>query len=58
MLLNLSAFTDVSDMAEQVYMEVIVGEEETSAVQENQLDDSPNSKMFVPVSWAAAYGEE
>ncbi|XP_045580111.1 zinc finger protein 711 isoform X1 [Salmo salar] len=46
---------DVSDMAEQVYMEVIVGEEETSAVQENQLDDSPNSKMFVPVSWAAAY---
>uniref|UniRef100_A0A4W5PQN0 Zinc finger protein 711 n=1 Tax=Hucho hucho TaxID=62062 RepID=A0A4W5PQN0_9TELE len=46
---------NVSDMAEQVYMEVIVGEEETSAVQENQLDDSPNSKMFVPVSWAAAY---
>ncbi|XP_052343665.1 zinc finger protein 711-like isoform X19 [Oncorhynchus keta] len=46
---------DVSDMAEQVYMEVIVGEEETSVVQENQLDDSPNSKMFVPVSWAAAY---
>uniref|UniRef100_A0A4W5KWM7 Zinc finger protein 711 n=1 Tax=Hucho hucho TaxID=62062 RepID=A0A4W5KWM7_9TELE len=46
---------DVSDMAEQVYMEVIVGEEENSGVQENQLDDSPNSKMFVPVSWAAAY---
>ncbi|XP_031653010.1 zinc finger protein 711-like isoform X1 [Oncorhynchus kisutch] len=46
---------NVSDMAEQVYMEVIVGEEETSAVQENQLDDSPNSKMLVPVSWAAAY---
>ncbi|XP_071255644.1 zinc finger protein 711-like isoform X1 [Salvelinus alpinus] len=46
---------NVSDMAEQVYMEVIVGEEETSAVQENQLDDSPNSKMLAPVSWAAAY---
>ncbi|XP_055783647.1 zinc finger protein 711-like isoform X2 [Salvelinus fontinalis] len=46
---------DVSDMAEQVYMEVIVGEEETSAVQENQLDDSPNSKTLAPVSWAAAY---
>ncbi|XP_029509678.1 zinc finger protein 711-like [Oncorhynchus nerka] len=46
---------NVSDMAEQVYMEVIVGEEDTSAVQENQLDDSPNSKMLVPVSWAAAY---
>ncbi|CAB1337679.1 unnamed protein product [Coregonus sp. 'balchen'] len=47
---------NVSDMAEQVYMEVIVGEEEASAVQENQIDDSPNSKMFVPISWAAAYG--
>ncbi|KAK6299274.1 hypothetical protein J4Q44_G00307840 [Coregonus suidteri] len=46
---------NVSDMAEQVYMEVIVGEEEASAVQENQIDDSPNSKMFVPISWAAAY---
>ncbi|XP_038849288.1 zinc finger protein 711-like [Salvelinus namaycush] len=46
---------NVSDMAEQVYMEVIVGEEETSAVQENQLNDSPNSKMLAPVSWAAAY---
>ncbi|XP_064811342.1 zinc finger protein 711-like isoform X1 [Oncorhynchus masou masou] len=46
---------NVSDMAEQVYMEVIVGEDETSAVQENQLDDSPNSKMLVPVSWPAAY---
>ncbi|XP_041692570.2 zinc finger protein 711-like isoform X1 [Coregonus clupeaformis] len=43
------------NMAEQVYMEVIVGEEEASAVQENQIDDSPNSKMFVPISWAAAY---
>ncbi|XP_019901652.1 zinc finger protein 711 isoform X1 [Esox lucius] len=47
---------NVSDMAEQVYMEVVVGEEEASAVQEAQLEDSPNSKMFVPVSWAAAYG--
>uniref|UniRef100_A0A8C8EHZ7 C2H2-type domain-containing protein n=1 Tax=Oncorhynchus tshawytscha TaxID=74940 RepID=A0A8C8EHZ7_ONCTS len=46
---------NVSDVAEQVYMEVIVGEEDASAVQENQLDDSPNSKMLVPVSWAAAY---
>ncbi|KAM6977241.1 zinc finger protein 711 [Aplochiton taeniatus] len=42
-------------MAEQVYMEVVVGEEEAAA-QQAELDDSPNSKMFVPVSWAAAYG--
>ena len=48
---------DVSDMAEQVYMEVIVGEDESAANQDSHLDESPNNKMFVPVSWAAACGK-
>ncbi|XP_062331725.1 zinc finger protein 711-like isoform X2 [Osmerus eperlanus] len=47
---------NVSDMAEQVYMEVIVGEDESAANQDSHLDESPNNKMFVPVSWAAACG--
>ncbi|XP_041930114.1 zinc finger protein 711 isoform X2 [Alosa sapidissima] len=45
-----------AEMADQVYMEVIVGEEEASAIQEAQLDDSPANKTLVPVAWAAAYG--
>lgn len=43
-------------MTDQVYMEVIVGEDEPPAIQEAQLEDSPSNKTFVPVAWAAAYG--
>ncbi|XP_046906356.1 zinc finger protein 711-like [Hypomesus transpacificus] len=43
-----------SEMADEVYMEVIVGEEEAPAIQE-VLDDSSH-KSFAPVAWAAAYG--
>lgn len=43
-------------MTDQVYMEVIVGEDEAPAIQEAQLEDSPSNKTFVPVAWAAAYG--
>ena len=54
---TLSAPTDCAEMADQVYMEVTVGEEEASAIQEAQLDDSHTNKTLVPVAWAAAYGE-
>lgn len=43
-------------MTDQVYMEVIVGEDEAPVIQEAQLEDSPSNKTFVPVAWAAAYG--
>lgn len=44
-------------MADEVYMEVIVGEEEAPpAIQESQLEDPAVNKTFVPVAWAAAYG--
>lgn len=43
-------------MTDQVYMEVIVGEDEAPAIQEAHLEDSPANKTFVPVAWAAAYG--
>uniref|UniRef100_A0A8C5CN54 Zinc finger protein 711 n=1 Tax=Gadus morhua TaxID=8049 RepID=A0A8C5CN54_GADMO len=45
-----------SDMAEQVYMEVVVDQEEEAAAQPTELHDSINNKMFVPVSWANSYG--
>lgn len=50
-------FKDCAEMADEVYMEVIVGEEEAPAVQESQLDDPAVNKTFVPVAWAAAYGK-
>lgn len=45
-------------MAEQVYMEVVVDQEEEAAAQPTQLHDSVNNKMFVPVSWASSYGKD
>lgn len=47
---------DCSEMTDQVYMEVIVGEEEAPAIQESQLEDTHVNKTFVPAAWAAAYG--
>lgn len=38
-------------------MEVIVGEEEATSLTDAQTEDSGLSKTFVPVAWAAAYGE-
>lgn len=38
-------------------MEVIVGEEEASSLPDAQLEDAGVNKTFVPVAWAAAYGE-
>ncbi|XP_051716778.1 zinc finger protein 711 isoform X1 [Ctenopharyngodon idella] len=45
-----------SEMTDQVYMEVIVGEEEAPAITEAQLEDTPVNKSFVPAAWATAYG--
>ncbi|XP_062916710.1 zinc finger protein 711 isoform X2 [Mobula hypostoma] len=44
-----------ADIADEVYMEVIVGDEEATTVHETQTEDSSISKAFVPVAWAAAY---
>ncbi|XP_043913070.1 zinc finger protein 711 isoform X2 [Protopterus annectens] len=45
------------EIADEVYMEVIVGEEEATAISDTQIDDSGINKTFVPVAWAAAaYG--
>ncbi|MGH0138971.1 UNVERIFIED_CONTAM: hypothetical protein FKN15_000212 [Acipenser sinensis] len=44
-----------AEIADEVYMEVIVGEEEAPSIQESQMDDSNINKTFVPVAWAAAY---
>ncbi|XP_043927767.1 zinc finger X-chromosomal protein [Protopterus annectens] len=45
----------VAEIADQVYMEVIVGEEDASVNREQQLDDSDLNKTFMPIAWAAAY---
>ncbi|XP_036897860.1 zinc finger X-chromosomal protein-like isoform X3 [Sturnira hondurensis] len=47
----------VAEISDEVYMEVIVGEEDAAvaAVHEQQIDDS-EMKTFMPVAWAAAYG--
>ncbi|XP_072519474.1 zinc finger protein 711 isoform X2 [Salminus brasiliensis] len=47
---------NIDEMTDQVYMEVIVGEDEAPVIQEAQLEDTPCNKNFVPVAWAAAYG--
>ncbi|KAG8450634.1 hypothetical protein GDO86_003055 [Hymenochirus boettgeri] len=47
---------DVAEIADEVYMEVIVGEEDASIAHETQLEDTELSKTFMPVAWAAAYG--
>ncbi|XP_030823309.1 zinc finger protein 711 isoform X4 [Geospiza fortis] len=47
-----------AEIADEVYMEVIVGEEEATSLPDTQLEDSGVNKTFVPVAWAAAYGDE
>ncbi|XP_026577087.1 zinc finger X-chromosomal protein isoform X1 [Pseudonaja textilis] len=46
---------NVAEIADEVYMEVIVGEEDAAATHEQQIDDS-EIKSFMPIAWAAAYG--
>ncbi|KAM6143958.1 zinc finger X-chromosomal protein isoform 7-T7 [Erethizon dorsatum] len=49
---------NVAEIADEVYMEVIVGEEDAAAAaaaHEQQMDDS-EIKTFMPIAWAAAYG--
>nr|XP_020759313.1 zinc finger Y-chromosomal protein isoform X3 [Odocoileus virginianus texanus] len=51
---------NVAEIADEVYMEVIVGEEDAVAaaaaatVHEQEMDDS-EMKTFMPIAWAAAY---
>ncbi|XP_028378179.1 zinc finger X-chromosomal protein isoform X3 [Phyllostomus discolor] len=51
---------NVAEIADEVYMEVIVGEEDAAAAaaaaaaHEQQIDDS-EMKTFMPIAWAAAY---
>ncbi|XP_041428707.1 zinc finger protein 711 isoform X2 [Xenopus laevis] len=47
-----------AEIADEVYMEVIVGEEEAASLPDAQNEDSGINKTFVPVAWAAAYGED
>ncbi|XP_053555319.1 zinc finger protein 711 isoform X2 [Bombina bombina] len=47
-----------AEMADEVYMEVIVGEEEAASLPDAQAEDSNANKTYVPVAWAAAYGED
>ncbi|XP_028923656.1 zinc finger protein 711 isoform X2 [Ornithorhynchus anatinus] len=47
-----------AEIADEVYMEVIVGEEEAPSLPDAQLEDAGVNKTFVPVAWAAAYGDE
>ncbi|XP_064413298.1 zinc finger X-chromosomal protein [Latimeria chalumnae] len=49
---------NVTDIADEVYMEVIVGEEEAAVAHEQQIDDTDISKTFMPIAWAAAYGTD
>ncbi|XP_035638330.1 zinc finger protein 711-like [Oncorhynchus keta] len=44
-----------AEMANEVYMEVIVGEEDAPAIQDS-LEDSSHNKNFGTIAWAAAYG--
>ncbi|XP_032992865.1 zinc finger protein 711-like isoform X6 [Lacerta agilis] len=46
-----------AEIADEVYMEVIVGEEEATSLSDAQLEDSCVNKTFVPVAWAAAYDD-
>ncbi|XP_077891548.1 zinc finger X-chromosomal protein-like isoform X2 [Ictidomys tridecemlineatus] len=51
---------NVAEITDEVYMEVIVGEEDAAvtaaaaAVHEQQIEDS-EMKAFMPIAWAAAY---
>ncbi|XP_014391549.1 PREDICTED: zinc finger X-chromosomal protein isoform X3 [Myotis brandtii] len=51
---------NVAEIADEVYMEVIVGEEDAAAAaaaaaaHEQQIDDN-EIKTFMPIAWAAAY---
>ncbi|XP_042335537.1 zinc finger protein 711 isoform X2 [Sceloporus undulatus] len=47
-----------AEIADEVYMEVIVGEEEATSLPDAQLEESGVNKTFVPVAWAAAYGDD
>uniref|UniRef100_A0A8B9XDF0 Zinc finger protein X-linked n=1 Tax=Bos mutus grunniens TaxID=30521 RepID=A0A8B9XDF0_BOSMU len=59
-LLDQNNSIHVAEIADEVYMEVIVGEEDAAAAaaaaaaHEQQMDDN-EIKTFMPIAWAAAY---
>lgn len=59
---DIISYLDVAEIADEVYMEVIVGEEDAAAAaaaaaaHEQQIDDN-EIKTFMPIAWAAAYGK-
>lgn len=46
-----------SKLSDEVYMEVVVGGEEP-VPHDRPYDSTALSKDFMPVAWAAAYGQE
>lgn len=52
----LGSSTGGSKVTDEVYMEVVVGGEER-VTQDRSYDSVSLSKDFMPVAWAAAYGQ-
>lgn len=55
---------DVAEIANEVYMEVIVGDDDTGDTaaattvhEQQQMDDSEMKSAFLPIPWTAAYGK-
>lgn len=52
---------DVAEITNEVYMEVIVGDDDTGGTatvhEQQQMDDSDMKSAFLPSAWTAAYGK-
>nr|XP_033803990.1 zinc finger X-chromosomal protein isoform X2 [Geotrypetes seraphini] len=46
----------VAEIADEVYMEVIVGEEDATLTHQQQIEGNGINKTSMPIAWAAAYG--
>ncbi|XP_030058241.1 zinc finger X-chromosomal protein isoform X2 [Microcaecilia unicolor] len=47
---------NVAEIADEVYMEVIVGEEDATVTHQQQIEGNELNKTCIPIAWAAAYG--
>jgi uncharacterized Zn-finger protein len=47
---------NVTEIADEIYMEVIVGEEDATASEHEQQVEDNKMKTFMPIAWEAAYG--
>lgn len=56
-------YLDVAEITNEVYMEVIVGDDDTGSTaaatvhEQQQMDDSDMKSAFLPSAWTAAYGK-